>query len=84
MEFEQHHILKFLHFKDRKLGDIAVELFNPYGQDAYTGSSIKYWLHQLRLGRKDLTAQHVGVRPPLDEPDTEILSVLKSSPFSLV
>jgi hypothetical protein len=60
MELEQHHVFKFLHLKGLKLGDIAVELSSLYGQDAYARSRIKHWLHQLRLGRKNLTTQDVS------------------------
>jgi hypothetical protein len=61
-----------------------VELSTLYGEDAYTRPSIKYWLHQLKLGRTDLTTQHVGGRLYLDNTDAEILSELRISPFSLV
>jgi hypothetical protein len=84
MEVEKRCIIKFLHLKGLKLGDIVVELSILYGEDAYTGSSIQYWLHQLKLGRTDLTTQHVGGRPYLDDTDAEILSVLGISPFSSV
>jgi hypothetical protein len=72
MELEQRNIIKFLHLKGPKLGDITVELSSVHGQDVSTRSSIKYWLHRLRPGRKDLTIQHIGGRPPLDDTDTEI------------
>ena len=84
MEFEQRSVIKFLHLKGLKLGDIVLELSSVYGEDAYTRPSIKYWLHQLKLGRTDLATQHVGGRPPLDDTDAEILSVLHTSPFSSV
>jgi hypothetical protein len=83
-EVEQRCIIKFLHLKDLKLGDIVVELSTLYGEDAYTRPSIKYWRHQLKLGRTDLTTQHVGGRPYLDDTDAEILSALRISPFSSV
>jgi hypothetical protein len=81
MEVEQRCIIKFLHLKGPKLGDIVVELSTLYGDDAYTRSSIKYWLHQLKLGRTDLTTQRVGRRPYLDDAGPEIPSVLRISPF---
>jgi hypothetical protein len=84
MEVEQRCIIKFLHLKGLKLGDIFVELSSLYGDDAYTRPSIKYWLHQLKLGRTDLTTPHVGGRRYLDDIDAEILSVLWISPFSSV
>jgi hypothetical protein len=83
-EVEQRCIIKFLHLKGLKLGDTVVELATLYGEDAYTRPSINYWLHQLKLGRTDLTTQHVGGRPYLDDTDAEILSVLRISPFSSV
>jgi hypothetical protein len=63
MEAEQRYIIKFLHLKGLKLGDVVVERSNPYGEDAYTRPSIKYWIHQLKLGRTDLMTQQVGGRP---------------------
>jgi hypothetical protein len=44
-----------------------------YGQDAYAKSSIKYGLHQLRVGRPDLA-----------NTDAEILAILRRSSFSSV
>jgi hypothetical protein len=84
MKVEQRCIIKFLHLKGLKLGDIVVELSTLYGEDASTRSSIKYWLHQVNLGRTDLTTQRVGGRSSLDDTDAEILSVLRISPFSWV
>jgi hypothetical protein len=71
MEVEQRHIIKFLHLKGLKLGDIALDLSSLYGGDAYSRSSIEYWLHQLRLGRKYLMTQRVSGRPPVDDTDTD-------------
>jgi hypothetical protein len=84
MEVEQRCIIKFLHLKSLKLGYIVVELSTRYAEDAYTRSSIKYWLHQLKLERTDLTTQHVGGRLYLDDTDAEIRSVLRISPFCSV
>jgi hypothetical protein len=84
MEVEQRCIIKFLHLKGLTLGDVVVELSTLYGENASPWPSIKYWLHQLKLGRTDLKTQHVGGRPYLDEPDAEIPSVLRISPFSSV
>jgi hypothetical protein len=56
MEVEQRCIIKFLHLKGLKLGDIVVELFTLDGEDACTRSGIKYCLHQLKLGEQ--TSRH--------------------------
>jgi hypothetical protein len=82
MELDERRIIKFLHLKGLKLDNIATKLSNLYGQDAHAKSSRKYWMHQLKLGTKDLTTQHVGGRPPLDDTGIEILWVLRRSKFS--
>jgi hypothetical protein len=82
MEVEQRCIIKFLHLKGLELGEIVVKLSTLYGEDAYTRPNIKYWLHLLKLGKTDLTTQHVGGRPYLDDTDAETLLVLRISPFS--
>jgi hypothetical protein len=84
MELEQRHIIKFLHLKGLKLDDLVTELSDMYGQDAYAKPSIKYELHQLRLGRNNLTTQHMGGRSTLNDTDAEILSIPRKSPFSSV
>jgi hypothetical protein len=60
MSLERRHIIKFLHIKGLKLGEIAQELSSAYDSNAYTSPSIKYWLHQIKLGRTDLRTQHGG------------------------
>jgi hypothetical protein len=84
MDLKQRHIITLLSMKGLKLGEIAKELSSAYGQDAYIPLSIKYWLHQIKLGRTDLRTQHPGGRPPLDDIDAEILSFLRKYPFSSV
>jgi hypothetical protein len=64
MKLEQRQVIKFLHLKGLKLDDIVTKLSNMYGQDVYAKSSIKQWLHQLRLGRKDLTHNIWAGQPP--------------------
>jgi hypothetical protein len=84
MELEQRRAIKFLHTKGLKLDKIAPELCSTDGWDAHTFLSIKYLLHQIKLGRTDLQMQHVGERLTFDEIDPEILSVLQKFPFSSV
>jgi hypothetical protein len=81
---EQRHIIKFLHIKGLKLGEIAQELSGTYDPDAHTPPSIKYWLHQIMLGRTDLRTQRAGGWPPLDDIDAEMLSFLRKYPFTSV
>jgi hypothetical protein len=73
MDLEQCHFIKFLGMKGLKLGQIVKELSSTYGPDAYTPPSIKYWLHQIKLGRITLRTQHAGGRLPLDNTDAQFL-----------
>jgi transposase len=82
MELEQRYVIRFLQVKGLKLNEIATELPNTYGRDASAPPSIKYWLHQIKLGRTDLKTQHGGGRPRLDDIDAEILLVLRKFTFS--
>jgi hypothetical protein len=67
-----------------ELGEISQELFSASGWDACTSPSIKYRLHQSKLGRTDLRTQQDGRRPPLDDIDAEILLLLRKYPFFTV
>jgi hypothetical protein len=84
MHLEQRHFINFLRIKSLKLEEIAKKLSTTYGLDAYTPPSIKYWLHQIKLGRTDLLTQHAGGRPPLLDIDAEIFLALLKYPFSSV
>jgi hypothetical protein len=53
MELEQNHITKFLHLKSLKSREIAAELSDISGQDERAPPNIKYWIHQIDLGRTD-------------------------------
>jgi hypothetical protein len=55
MELGQRHIIKFLDPKGLILEDIATILSNLDGKGLSRKSSIKYWLPELKLGRKYLT-----------------------------
>jgi hypothetical protein len=76
MDLEHRHIIKFLPTKGLKLGEITKELSIAHGPDVYTPPNIKYWLHQIKLGRTDPRTQHAGGRPPLDNISDPILSFL--------
>jgi hypothetical protein len=84
MDLEQRHVIKFLYCKGLKLGSIAAEFSSPCGQDAYERPSIKYWMHQLKLGRTDFKKLQVGGKPALDDIDAGIFSLLGKYPFAAV
>jgi hypothetical protein len=75
MDLEQSHVIQSLSRKGLKLDSIAAELSGMYGQEISERASIKYWLHQLKLGRTDLKTLHVGGRPTLDDIDAESFSL---------
>jgi hypothetical protein len=60
MDLEQHHIIMFLRVKGLKHGEIAKELSRAHSPDAHSPASIKYWLHQIKLGRVDLRTQQAS------------------------
>jgi hypothetical protein len=76
MDLDQCHVIQFLNRKGLKLESIAAELSRTYGQDVYERPSIKYWMHQLKLGRTDLKRLHVGGRSALDDIDAGIFLLL--------
>jgi hypothetical protein len=84
MELEQRHVIKFVRLKGLKFCEIAPELSKTYGQAAHAMPSIKCRLRQFELGKTDLQMQDVSAQLPLDDVDTEVLSILQKLPFSSV
>jgi hypothetical protein len=84
VELEQRDMIKILHVKGLKLDESATELSSTDGQAASAPPSIKYRLHQIKLGRTDLQTHHVGGRPPLEDNDAELIFVLRKFLFSSV
>jgi hypothetical protein len=84
MDLEQYHVIQFLDRKGLKLEPIAAELLSTYEQDAYERSSIKYWMHQLKLGRTDLKTLYVGGRPALDDINAEVFWLLRKYPLASI
>jgi hypothetical protein len=78
MNLKQRHIVMFSRIKSLKLGEIAKELSNVHGPDASIPPSIKYWLHQIKLGRTDLRTQRAGRRPPLNDVDAKFYHSFKN------
>jgi hypothetical protein len=72
---------EFMYSTGLKLGSIAAEPSGTYGQDAYERPSIKYGMHQLKLSRTDLTTEHLGGRPALDDIDAEVASFRSNWPL---
>jgi hypothetical protein len=55
MEIEQSYVMSSLHHKKMKLPAIAAELAAVYHEDAFDENKVKYWLHEIKLHRSDLS-----------------------------
>jgi hypothetical protein len=55
MNVEQRVIIKFLRFKRMKLVDIHYELTIAFSEEVYTLTSVRYLIHELKIGRAILT-----------------------------
>jgi hypothetical protein len=69
MEIEQRYVVSYLHRKEMKLPVIAAELAAVYHEDAFEKNRVKYWLHEMKVHRSDLSDQPSSGRRPLE--DTE-------------
>ena len=67
--------------KGLKLSQIKQELDDVYHQDALDINSVKYWIHQFKLGRFEITNIQSPGRPVLDFIDTKIMAALEMEPF---
>ena len=81
MELEQRAVIFFLKRKGLKLSQIKQELDDVYHQDALDINSVKYWIHQFKLGRFEITNIQSPGRPVLDFIDTKIMAALEMEPF---
>jgi hypothetical protein len=84
MEIEQRYVVSYLHRKGMKLPAIVAELTPVYHKDAFEENRVKYWLHEIKLHRSDLSDQPSSSRPPLKDIDARILQVLEAEPWSWV
>ena len=81
MEVEQRTVIFFSKRKGFKLSQIKQELDDVYHQDALNINTIKYWVHQFKLGRSEITSIQSPGRPVLDFIDSKILAALEMEPF---
>jgi hypothetical protein len=62
-EVEQRVIIKFLRFKGMKLVYIHHELIQVFGEEVYALPRVRYWIHQLKIGRTIMTDDVRPERP---------------------
>jgi hypothetical protein len=55
MEVEQRYMVSYLHRKGIKLPAIVAELAAVDHKDVFDGNRVKYWLHEIKLHRSDLS-----------------------------
>jgi hypothetical protein len=55
MEIKQKHVVSYFHRKGTKLPAIVAELAAVYHEDAFDENRVKYWLHEIKLHRSDLS-----------------------------
>ena len=81
MDIEQRFVIRFLIRKNLTKEDIIAELQNTYGDDAYSQSSIYFWIGEIKRGRTDLFNLPSPGRPVDDQIDTLIQKELENDPF---
>jgi transposase len=81
MKIEERDVASYLHRKGMKLTAIVSELAVIYQEDAFDENRVKYWLHEIKLHRYDLSDRPSSGRPPLADIDARILQVLEAEPW---
>jgi hypothetical protein len=55
MQIDQRDVVSHLHSKGIKLPAIVAELAAVYHEDAFGENRVKYWPHEIKLHRSDLS-----------------------------
>jgi hypothetical protein len=55
VEIEQRYVVSCVRRKGMKLPAIVAELAAVYHEDAFDKNRVKYWLHEIKLHRSDLS-----------------------------
>jgi hypothetical protein len=81
MEYDQRMIIRFLSKEGIAADEITTRLQAQFAEHAYKLRTVRFWIGQVRFGRKDLHDEiHTG-RPHLNDIDAKILAILNKSPF---
>jgi hypothetical protein len=84
IEIDERYVVTYLHRKGMKLPAIIAELAAVYHEDAFDESREKYWRHEIKLHRSDLSDRPSSGRTPLEDIDARIVQVLEVEPWSSV
>jgi hypothetical protein len=79
-EIEHKYEVSYLHRKGMGLPAIVAKPATVYHEDPFDGNRVKYWLHELKLHRSDLSDRSSSGRPHLEDIDARILQVLEAEP----
>jgi hypothetical protein len=82
-EIDQRYVIKFLDTKKFVPDRIVAELASVYEEQAYAKKAVKYWIHQVKLGKSDIEDESKH-GPPLDNVDARTLAGFSHEPFSLI
>jgi hypothetical protein len=69
MEIEQRYVVSYLHRKGMLLPAIVAELAAVDQEDTFDENKVKYWLHEIKLRRSDLSDRSTSGPPPLEDND---------------
>jgi hypothetical protein len=67
-----------------KLPAILAELAAVYHEAAFGENKVKYWLHEIKFHRSDLSDRPNSGRAPVEDIDARIRPVLEAEPWSSV
>jgi hypothetical protein len=73
IKIQQRYVVSYFHRKGMKLLAIVAELTTVYHKDAFDESRVKYWLHEIKLHRSDLSDRPSSDRPPIEDIDARIV-----------
>jgi hypothetical protein len=81
IEYDQRVIIRFLWNERINAHKITHGLQAQFGEHAYTLRTVWFWIAEAWLDRQDLHDEIRTGRPPLDDLDAKILTILDKSPF---
>jgi hypothetical protein len=83
MEYDQRMIIRFFWNEGIDANQITAKFQTQFCEHAYKLRTVRFWIAEVRFGRQDLHDKICTGRPPLDDLNAKILSILDKSPFEL-
>jgi hypothetical protein len=79
MEYDQRVIIRFLWNERIDANQITARLQTQFDEHVYKLGTIWFWIVEVRFGRQDIHDEIRTGRPPLDDLDAKILTILDKS-----